>query len=141
MPPPADVPDDSVAVFVYGTLRPGGQRWQGHLAEHVAAAEPARLVGARLHLAPGYPVMVDDTESREVVGDVVWLAPAAVDHVLPLLDEVEGHTPGAPDNLYERVRRTVTTAAGPVAAWTYVAGPLMDVATLAVLPSGDWFAR
>lgn len=136
-----DLPAGSVAVFVYGTLRPGGQRWQGHLADHVAAVEPARLVGATLHLGPGYPVMVDCSAPKDVVGDLAWLAPADADDVIARLDEVEGHVPGGPDNLFERVRRTVTTEAGTVVAWTYVAGPMLAVAPLRELPSGDWFAR
>lgn len=141
MPATRDLPDGSVAVFVYGTLRPGGQRWRGHLADHVAAVEPACLTGARLHLGPGYPVMVDASPPEAVVGDLVWLSPATVADTIATLDQVEGHTPGAQDNLYERVRRTVTTSIGPVVAWTYVAGPLLDVTGLADIPSGDWFAR
>ena len=159
-------PDGAVAVFVYGTLRPGGHRWEVSLAPHVVARLPARLPGADLYAGPGYPVMVHPTTPREVVGDdgsgevvgdrsgevvgdgpgevlgdVVWLAPDIVDEVIASLDEIEGHVPGGDDNQYERVRREVTTPRGPVSAWTYVAGPRIDVATLPLLASGDWLDR
>ena len=156
--PPDHTPDGAVAVFVYGTLRPGGHRWEASLAPHVVARLPARLPGADLYAGPGYPVMVHPTTPREVVGDdgpsevvddgsgevvgdVVWLAPDTVDEVIASLDEIEGHVPGGDDNQYERVRREVTTPRGPVSAWTYVAGPRIDVATLPVLASGDWLDR
>jgi gamma-glutamylcyclotransferase (GGCT)/AIG2-like uncharacterized protein YtfP len=170
---PVPAPDGAVPVFVYGTLRPGGRRWEASLAPHVVARRPAHLPGADLYEGPGYPVMVhppaptpaadrgpdglanggrfgvgDEDPARDgedgtrgVVGVVVWLSPGDEDEVIASLDEIEGHVPGGDDNQYERVRREVTTPHGPVSAWTYVAGPRIDVRSLPILRSGDWLAR
>jgi gamma-glutamylcyclotransferase (GGCT)/AIG2-like uncharacterized protein YtfP len=98
------------AVFVYGTLLPGEERWP--LVEaHVVAARPATVRGALFDTGAGYPCALFDRDGT-IPGAVLELRPGDVDTVLAILDEVEGVDLG----LYERV--VVTTDANEP-AWSY----------------------
>jgi gamma-glutamylcyclotransferase (GGCT)/AIG2-like uncharacterized protein YtfP len=130
-------------VFVYGTLRPGGRYHASLLHGRTAAEEPARLPDAVLYEGPGYPYAVEEV-GGVVLGDLVTLRPAEYDEVLALLDQLEGCTPGAPDNLYDRGARDVLRADGSaVRAWVYfaagrIARGLRTTGT--PIPGGEWNA-
>ncbi|MBC2878651.1 MULTISPECIES: gamma-glutamylcyclotransferase family protein [Streptomyces] len=108
-------------VFVYGTLRRDGVNYDAFLRGRTAAEVPARLAGAVLYEGPGYPFAVT-APAGEIHGELMTLAPAGHAVVLAALDALEGHRPGDPGNLYERVVRAVRTERGEtVCAWVYVA--------------------
>lgn len=118
-------------VFVYGTLRPGGHRWALVAAAGVRAVTPATVPGL-LRDFGAWPGMV--AGEGTVHGEVVTLRDLAA--ALPELDAWEGfHGPDHPDNLFERLRCTAATAAGPVEAWAWrYVGPHGG----RPVPDGDW---
>lgn len=122
-------------LFVYGTLRPGEERWP-ILARYVVGDGSSAAVRGRLYdTGVGYPAAIFDDDSgdagADIVGDVVELRSSLVDEALAVLDEVEG----AVDGLYRRL--VVCTAAGEH-VWAYEYGGGMD---LALIASGDWLDR
>ncbi|MFI6942867.1 gamma-glutamylcyclotransferase family protein [Streptomyces sp. NPDC050418] len=128
--------------FVYGTLRPGEYNYRRCLEGHTAATEPAHWQGALLYDGPGYPYAIEGEGT--VHGDLITPTPSSYPQLLALLDRLEDYVPGDPHNDYERVARSVRTAAGPVQAWVYVAAPAVAARLRAsgrVLPGGDWLRR
>ncbi|MGI5341551.1 gamma-glutamylcyclotransferase family protein [Streptomyces sp. CA-181903] len=128
-------------VFVYGTLRRGGVNYAAFLRGRTADEVPARLAGAVLYEGPGYPFAVT-APAGEVRGELMTLAPAGHAAVLAALDELEGHRPGDPGSLYDRVVREVRTERGAtVRAWVYLAGERIARRLRAEgvrVPGGDW---
>ncbi len=97
---------EPVAVFVYGTLKPGRSRWSA-LAPFVKT--DAKLVDTTVHgclwdTGHGWPAM--SAGDTSVPGVLVPLDPARVAEALALLDAIEGVASG----LFERV--AVATAEG-----------------------------
>lgn len=134
--------DPPLPVFVYGTLRRGGRFHHDLLAGRAVTIEPARLAGATMWDNHGAYPFVALVGAGSVLGELVT-APAG-DHVdlLGALDHLEGHEPGAPDNLYERVIVEVETAEGAQRAWVYVRTDVEDLdRALPRIPGGDWFDR
>ncbi|MYS58590.1 MULTISPECIES: gamma-glutamylcyclotransferase family protein [Streptomycetaceae] len=139
------VAEGRLPFFVYGTLRPGEVNHARLLRGRTARAVPAVLRGALLYDGPGYPYALDAPGTPDGIhGDLIEPLPEAYDDVLAELDRLEDHTPGAPDNLYERLARTVHTAAGPRDAWVYLAGRATARHLRAHgrrIPGGDWKRR
>ncbi|WP_069811535.1 gamma-glutamylcyclotransferase family protein [Streptomyces sp. TP-A0874] len=112
-------------IFVYGTLRPGRGNHTRLVRGRTAAEEPALLRGAVLYRGPGFPYAVPvepGADGGGIRGDLLW--PRAAEHaaLLTALDELEGYTPGASDNHYERVPRVASRADGSaVETWVYLA--------------------
>jgi gamma-glutamylcyclotransferase (GGCT)/AIG2-like uncharacterized protein YtfP len=101
------------AVFVYGTLLPGRERWP--LIEPYALGSREAFVGGRLYdTGRGYPCARFDL-SGLIPGAVITLDPGRLVDALVMLDEVEGVGLG----LYERV--LVRTDADED-AWSYAWG-------------------
>ncbi|MEX2980516.1 gamma-glutamylcyclotransferase family protein [Streptomyces sp. C36] len=127
--------------FVYGTLRPGRHNHARFLRGRTMAEVPARLPGAVLYEGPGYPYAVEGA-AGEVRGELITVAPAVYDEVLASLDALEGHRPGDPRNLYERVVCEVTVEdGGTVRGWVYVAAERLARRLRAEgrrVPGGDW---
>ncbi len=125
-------------LFVYGTLRPGEQRWPA-IDKYVERVEQATLSGFTLYDLPaGYPAI--EPGDGVVTGALLHLEEELVDQALERADEIEGHVEGAPNSLYERV---VVEVAG-VSAYTYVYHPnrreyLHSRGT--IVTSGDWLER
>lgn len=118
-------------LFVYGTLRPGGVRWQ-HLAPFVVGdGVHTTTAGDVYDTGLEYPAAMFGGE-QSIHGRVYELHPARVDDALAHLDEVEGAVRG----LYHRV--TVVTDSGH-SAWAYQCGE----AALLVrrIECGDWLQR
>jgi gamma-glutamylcyclotransferase (GGCT)/AIG2-like uncharacterized protein YtfP len=117
-------------LFVYGTLRPGQQRWQ-HLAPFVVGDGHSDSVSGVLYdTGHGYPAARFD-RSGSICGMVYALRVERLDECLELLDEVEG----AVLDLFHRV--AVTTSAG-LAAWAYEYG---GENRFPEITSGDWVSR
>ena len=115
-------------LFVYGTLM-SDQRAFYRLAPAVTRSVRALLPDAQLFAVSWYPVAVSG--AGQVHGEVHWLTPGAYAAVLADLDAYEGDE-------YERVVRTVTTAAGtPVDAWVYL-GATVTTPGLTPITHGDW---
>lgn len=136
---------ETIDVFVYGTLKPGGTYHQRYCAPYLHTAQPAQVLGKLYDLpALGYPVMIPGEDW--VQGYVFKLAAIA----LPGLDYLEGYIPpeqqaseagNDPEEDYIRQQTPVFDRAGqPLGnAWIYV----MEVppAGAVWLPDGDWKIR
>ncbi len=116
---------DHVYLFIYGTLKVGGEAaWLLRGCERVAES---RVRGALYNISDEYPALVLDGNG-EVLGEV-WRCPA---ELLPRLDAFERVS----DGLYRRVRIQV----GEHPCWTYVAGPALAPVLVPHhrIPSGQW---
>ncbi|WP_110944755.1 gamma-glutamylcyclotransferase family protein [Streptomyces niger] len=141
-----DRPDghERLPFFVYGTLRPGEANHAWALRGRTAAEQPATVQGALLYDGPGYPYAVRGPADAAVHGHLVTPAEDVYDEVLAVLDRLEGYTPGAPHNDYDRVRCAAVLPDGTsVPAWVYLAaeplaGRLRAAGT--PIPGGDWLA-
>lgn len=102
----ADSTNDSLRVFVYGTLKPGGRYWRRLCAGRVKGCFPAWIQGQLFDLPVGYPAVVASEDADAVVhGFVLRFAPAEGEEVLQDLDDLEGYDPTdpeSPDNEYRR---------------------------------------
>ncbi len=114
-------------LFVYGTLRSGGEA--AKVLEGAELIAPASAPGGLYDTGNGYPALVL-AGGGKVHGEV-WRCPAAL---LPRLDEHEG--------VDERLFRRVGVEVRDWPCWTYVAGPRL--ARLLTpdrrIPSGVWTA-
>ncbi|NNE72742.1 MAG: hypothetical protein HKN26_03690 [Acidimicrobiales bacterium] len=104
------------AIFVYGTLLPGLERWP-ILARFVTDEwHHAQVDGQLFDTGHGYPAAVFGDSERDLAGATIeglWfgLRPALLDEALAALDEAEAVDHG----LYQRI--VLDTAHGP--AWSY----------------------
>lgn len=142
---------DTLPLFLYGTLRHGGER-HDLVAPYLVATAAARVWG-RLYQVDGedYPALeapdtlvlatgtaiphADTTTAHEypvsecttVSGDWDWVSGDLVTlknpaFCLPLLDDYEEFRPGG-NSLYQRVLMAVQFQDGVAAAWTYTKVP------------------
>ncbi|MEU4211846.1 gamma-glutamylcyclotransferase family protein [Streptomyces sp. NPDC026206] len=137
-----DIPGSGqLPFFVYGTLRPGRCNHDRFLRGRTVAEVPARMRGAVLYEGPGYPYAVVD-RAGEVRGELITVDRGAYGRVLSALDELEGHRPGDPRNLYERVAcEVVVEGDGTVRGWVYLAAERVARRLRAAgtrVPGGDW---
>ena len=117
-------------LFVYGTLRPGQQRWPFLAPFVVDEGVETSVVGTLYDTGHGYPAAKFGSDGV-IHGRVYPLNLDRVDECLVLLDEVEG----AVQDLFRRV--WVTTSTG-VEAWAY---EYCDDARFREIPSGDWLTE
>lgn len=117
-------------LFVYGTLRPGQQRWPFLAPFVVGEGMPDAVAGALYDTGVGYPAAVFGEPGR-ILGQTYALRRSTLDRCLVVLDEVEGAVAG----VYRRV--ALRTERG-IAAWGYEYGSGLE---LRPIPSGDWLAR
>jgi gamma-glutamylcyclotransferase (GGCT)/AIG2-like uncharacterized protein YtfP len=120
-------------IFVYGTLRAGHDH---PMARRLAAQ--ARLIGegrtpGRLYDCGWYPAaMFDETEKRQIIGDVFALKPSG-----RLLAELDAYEAGDPN--YARVPLEVTLAnGGTVRAWAY---GVTKAPNAKLIPGGDFLVH
>lgn len=147
------VPDTQGVVlyplFVYGTLKHGESNYPRYLAGHTTHEQPATLFSAALYTEGRYPYLVIDAglvaSTEQVSGTLMTIRHDRYAEVMRHIDSLEAYTPGDPENWYERVIQTIHTAAGPVQAWTYVAGKrvLADIhaGRFTKIPGGLWTDR
>lgn len=117
------------AVFCYGTLLPGEQRWP-YLEPFVQSHEDDRVSGRLFDTGLGYPAARFD-HVGVIHGRVFRLDPLRFVEALDLLDEIEG----AVDGLYHRV--SLVTSLG-IAAYAYQHGGAME--GLTPISGGDWMS-
>lgn len=118
-------------VFVYGTLRPGGDAHLTVLGDVVRAAHRASLPGFDM-FGEGLPFPYVRDGSGTVHGELLELA--GDEDTLAALDHYEGDT-------YVRRRVNVDVGGDRRGAWTYVARTDVELADTSRIPSGDWLAR
>lgn len=120
------MPDEGLAVFVYGTLMSG--RVRAGLLQGLRRL-PARVTGRLYDLPAGYPALVLAGE-HDVFGELVE-SPGA--RRLALLDDYEG----VADGLYRREIVQVRSALGTTPAWAWV---MTDPHALGgvLIQSGRW---
>jgi gamma-glutamylcyclotransferase (GGCT)/AIG2-like uncharacterized protein YtfP len=98
-------------LFVYGTLRPGQQRWPFLEPFVMDEGRDESVVGTLYDTGNGYPAAKFDRPGK-IFGRVYPLNIDRLDVALTLLDEVEG----AVIDLFRRV--AITTSTG-LEAWAY----------------------
>ena len=114
-------------LFVYGTLRPGQERWQ-HLAPFVIDdGHDDSVTGVLYNTGNGYPA-ARFIDRGSIQGRVYALNPARLEECLQLLDEVEA----AVLDLFARV--AVTTSVG-LEVWAYEYGGQQQFSEIT---SGNW---
>ena len=117
-------------LFVYGTLRPGQQRWR-FLEPFVMDEGRDESVGGTLYdTGNGYPAAKFDRKGT-IFGRVYPLKLDQLDEALALLDEVEG----AVIDLFHRV--AIITSTG-LEAWAY---EYCGEPQFAEIAHGDWIAQ
>jgi gamma-glutamylcyclotransferase (GGCT)/AIG2-like uncharacterized protein YtfP len=114
------------AVFVYGTLKPGGHNWPRFCEGKVSEERPAKIRGELYDLHVGYPGML--LRGQDWVRGYVLTLPADSDFLE--LDRLEGFVPGRAEskNEYNRLRVPCFSVAGVSLGevWAYE----MTVATM-----------
>ena len=120
-------------VFVYGTLRTGGDA-EVFLRDGVVERSPGMLPDHALYgrFMP-YPFAVPESDSV-VVGEAVRLDPRPAQSILSDLDTYEGDE-------YRRVRHRVLLDSREVVAHLWVAAEGYRPPDAELIASGDWFLR
>jgi gamma-glutamylcyclotransferase (GGCT)/AIG2-like uncharacterized protein YtfP len=117
-------------LFVYGTLRPGQQRWPFLEPFVTDEGHDETAAGALYDTGNGYPAARFDRPGT-IHGRVYPLTIDRLHECLELLDEVEG----AVIDLFRRV--AITTAAG-LEAWAY---EYSDERQFPAIASGNWLTE
>jgi gamma-glutamylcyclotransferase (GGCT)/AIG2-like uncharacterized protein YtfP len=117
-------------LFVYGTLRPGQQRWPFLEPFVTDVGRDESVAGTLYDTGHGYPAAKFDRPGT-IFGRMYALNVDGLDEALALLDEVEG----AVVDLFHRVAITTTTG---IDAWAY---EYCGEAAFAVIPSGSWLTE
>jgi gamma-glutamylcyclotransferase (GGCT)/AIG2-like uncharacterized protein YtfP len=117
-------------LFVYGTLRPGQQRWPFLEPFVVDEGHDTSAPGALYNTGNDYPAARFD-HSGTIHGRVYPLNLDRLDEALELLDEVEG----AVVDLFRRV--AITTSTG-VEAWAY---EYCGETSFPAITSGNWLTE
>ena len=130
---------NSFAVFVYGSLKPGGYYWAQFCAGKVSAPIIAKVRGDLYDLGCGYPGAIFNNANW--ITGVVLIFNNEAD--FKAVDQLEGYNPARiPEkNDYERLKVECFTAAGdslgPV--WAYAVNPHYLASKEAkLLAKGDW---
>lgn len=139
--------------FVYGTLRPGQQRWP--VLEYVLEKPPERaeLRGAALYNAGSYPFVLPTDNINDVVyGELITVRKGKINQTRQQLDDIEGYVPGDQHSLFLRKKVNVLLPEGfPVEdgwvdAFVYIGGNrfaryVRDNYGFRRIESGDWTKR
>jgi gamma-glutamylcyclotransferase (GGCT)/AIG2-like uncharacterized protein YtfP len=117
-------------LFVYGTLRPGQQRWPFLEPFVVDEGRNTTVDGSLYDTGNGYPAARFDRPGT-ILGRIYSLKVDRLDECLELLDEVEG----AVVDLFRRV--AITTSTG-LDAWAY---EYCDERQFPAIASGNWLTE
>jgi gamma-glutamylcyclotransferase (GGCT)/AIG2-like uncharacterized protein YtfP len=136
--------ETDLAVFVYGSLQPGGRNWARYCEGKVVAQQRARVRGKLYRLRDPFPaVLLDDNQWTHG-----WQLVLRDADALRWFDELENFVATRPpeQNEYQRVRTacfaetendTGSTSLGE--AWIYIMTPERIAAENGVeIPSGIW---
>lgn len=117
--PPVPGPHTTVEplpLFVFGTLR------KGQVNHHYLAGAYRRMTPAVLRgYGKRHPLMIAPRDGASVTGELYEIRPEIWEPTIRGCDDLEGIAPGAEAGTeYRRLRVTVSTPHGDVAAWAYV---------------------
>jgi len=123
--------DMDLALFVYGSLKPGQQNWKRYCEGHVAELQAARVRGNLYKCSDGYLAMGQPASPPGDSWIRGWRLVLHDEATLRNIDRLEGFDPGRPlaSNVYLRVRTACfadDAAPAPAAlgeAWTYIMTP------------------
>lgn len=129
--------DQSLQVFVYGTLKPGERSFEHYCAPYLVTQQNVLTPGRIYHLPVGYPAMT--LEKGWVKGVLMTFNS---DQVFDQMDKLEGYYPDRPEESdYLRIRLPIYSLEQVrlAAAWAYVMTP-EKVAAMGGewLPDGLW---
>jgi gamma-glutamylcyclotransferase (GGCT)/AIG2-like uncharacterized protein YtfP len=131
--------DDCTAVFVYGTLKPGGVNFDRYCGTRVVNSHRAYIDGELYDLpALGYPGAIHGT--NKVYGFVLAFDDA---RILQVLDELEDYDPrrNPTENDYNRelITAHIPDLSSSVSAWVYFMNPILVRRFGGVsIPDGWW---
>ena len=117
-------------LFVYGTLRPGQQRWLFLEPFVMDEGHDDSVAGTLYDTGHGYPAAKFD-RAGTIFGRVYPLKIDRLDEGLELLDEVEG-------SVIDLVRRVAITTSTGFEAWAY---EYCGETQFAKIACGDWIAH
>jgi gamma-glutamylcyclotransferase (GGCT)/AIG2-like uncharacterized protein YtfP len=116
-------------LFVYATLRQG-QTAHSLIANQIARSAKASTTGAMYAFSMGYAGLIEVSEPRRVIGELLWLTELPA--TFGLLDAYEGEE-------FARVIKQVTLDTGePVWSWIYVLSDPEAVKHGSLIEHGDW---
>jgi len=121
-----------IKVFVYGTLRKGEYNAR-FMKDAKLLDDHCWTYGVLYDTGEGYPAMIVSNQSK-VNGELYLVT----EKELESLDDLEGYVKGRPNNLYERIERTVYTDRGEETAYLYIANSDRPSLLKKVIPNGDW---
>lgn len=129
----------ALAVFVYGSLKPGGHYWSQFCAGKVSAPIVAKVRGEIYDLGCGYPGAIFNN-ANWITGVVLTFNNEAD---FKSIDHLEGYNPAqiSEKNDYERLQVECFTLKGISLGlvWAYAVNPHYLAAKEAkLLPLGDW---
>lgn len=116
-----------LSLFVYGTLKPGGENYPFYLTGRTIREQDATVAGAVLYTEGLYPYLVIDPALAEpadrVHGVLITMHPERYEATLSMVDRLETYQPGRASNVYDRVPYPVQVNGDVVTAWVYIAAP------------------
>lgn len=127
------------AVFVYGTLKPGGHYWSQFCEGKVSTALPAKIRGELYDLHVGYPGLL--LRGEDWVQGYVLSFPREPDFLQ--LDVLEGYVSGRPDafNEYRRLKVPYFSLGGEALGevWAYeMTEATFERHQTTRIPEGNW---
>jgi gamma-glutamylcyclotransferase (GGCT)/AIG2-like uncharacterized protein YtfP len=133
--------EQTIRVFVYGTLKPGESNFDRYCAARVVEMQAAIVYGRLYDLPFGYPAMTAGTDC--VYG---YLLSFDDPKILLNLDELEDYQPDRSDDENEYIREKIETFSPerqPLGlAWVYRMTPEMAERLNGILlPHGQWMGR
>lgn len=141
-----------LSVFVYGTLKPGGQYWPEFCEGKVGEPIPAKIRGELYDLHVGYPGLRLFPKGRGLSGDCAlpeemwvqgYILTFRTEEGFLRLDELEGYEPDRPysENEYTRLKVPCYSPEGePLGeTWTYeMTAATMERHKGTLIEGGNW---
>lgn len=138
--------------FVYGTLRPGEERWSSLSSFVDGEYQSAILRNAQLYTTGLYPFVVPETDGV-VYGEVITVKVELLPLITNILDQIEGYdTTNPAHSLFVRTTEIVSVerpytvdVVDTFSAYVYTGGRRLahsaEKGTYARITSGDWKRR
>ncbi|MGH8336121.1 MAG: gamma-glutamylcyclotransferase family protein, partial [Gammaproteobacteria bacterium] len=124
--------DMDLALFVYGSLKPGATNWKRYCEHHVAELQPARVRGRLYKFSDGYLALGEPAGRRQDPWVRGWRLVLRSEEALWNIDRLEDYDSTKPleENVYLRVRvacfddEEKSTEPAPLGeAWVYTVTP------------------